>query len=356
MRIVSSRVTRVGGTAASPVGIASAPHSQREGLVLVLTSDTGREGTGEASPLPGYSPDTIDDAAAALLLHPERAQRVEGLSDVAKVSSSITSPSARFAIETAMLDLLAQESGVPVHRLFRETSPAPIPRSALLPPPCDARTISAAQDAISRGIRTLKLKLGSRPFADELAALVALRAAIGDAIELRLDANGGMGEHAAERLRTLAAVRPAFVEEPLSGRALLRLLPGAVAVAADESLADPQIADALLAHPGLGAVVVKPALLGFFRAREIAVTAQRRGLPVVVTHLFDGPIALAACVELALSLPQTPAACGLDLHAALAAFPAREIPQLHDPASFAAAAGSGLCLSAAHQEAIAWRT
>ena len=176
MRVVASRVIRVGGAIAGAVGTAAHPLDRREGLVLVLTSDTGLEGIGEASPLPGYSPDTIDEAAEALdgihasltPLHPERAQRVEGLtveSAFALAAPLLENvPSARFAVETALLDLLGRSLGAPVHRLFRDALAKPIPRSALLPPPSDARTIAAAHDAIRRGIRTLKLKLGARPF------------------------------------------------------------------------------------------------------------------------------------------------------------------------------------------------
>lgn len=370
MRIVASRVIRVGGKTAAPVGTARAPVDSREGLVLVLTADDGTEGLGEASPLPGYSPDTIDDAAAALdgIHHALAEPLPPALADPAPGSASLVdsleavtrsvpalagSPSARFAVETALLDLLGRVHGLPVHRLLRASSPAPLKRAALLPPPCDPRTAPAAREATARGISTLKLKLGSAPFDRELAALVALRERIGDAVELRLDANGGFGRDAASRLRALAPVKPGFVEEPVSGTALLALLDEspAVPVAADESLADPILAEKLLAHPNLGAVVLKPALLGFVRALAIA---ARRTTPVVVTHLFDGPIALAACAELALSLPNS-AACGLDPHPALAAFPVLPIPQLEDSSRVLPTGNVGLGIRPAREEGAAWR-
>lgn len=362
MRIVASRVIRVAGTSAGPVGTLRAPLATRCGLVLILTSETGLEGIGEASPLPGYSPDTIELAEKALdgIHHALAGLQTErgAAAAIARATSPAArelegAPSARFAVESALLDLLGRFYRLPAHRLLGARSPSPVPRSVLLPPPAHPGASLAARQAIGRGIHTLKLKLGERPFEEELAALVRLRAELGPDVELRLDANGGFGADAPSRLQALAAVRPAYVEEPVSGADLLALLPGAVPIAADESLADPAVAAALLAHPGLGAVVVKPALLGLLRARSIANAAARRRLPVVVTHLFDGPVALAACAELALSLA-APAACGLDPHPGLAAFPTLPLPQFESPDAIVPGTAPGLGVPSEGEEAVAW--
>jgi L-alanine-DL-glutamate epimerase-like enolase superfamily enzyme len=85
---------------------------------------------------------------------------------------------------------------------------------------------------------------------------------------------------------------------------------------------------------------------GLVRARGIALAAQARGLDVVVTHFFDGPFALAAACELALSLPRPPLACGLAVHEHLGAFAAAfgglAIPQLADPRHARSSGGPGL--------------
>lgn len=365
MRIVASRVIRVGGSAASPVGTARAPHDTREGLVLVLTADNGFQGLGEASPLPGCSPDSIEAAAVALtgIHHALAGLRTDrtAIDAIARALSPAArelagSPSARFAVETALLDVLGRFYRLPAHRLLGARAPAPVRRAALLPPPCDPRTPLVAREAIARGISTLNLKMGAHPFEEELAALLALREVLGPGVEIRLDAGGSFGADAGARLRALVPVNPAFVEEPVSGPALLALLgeSPAVPVAADESLVDVALAAKLLAHPALGAVIVKPALLGLVRARAIAAVAARRNVPAVVTHLFDGPIALAVCAELALALT-SPIACGLDPHPALAAFPVLRVTQLEDSALVVPVAGNeGLGIRAARDEVAAW--
>jgi L-alanine-DL-glutamate epimerase-like enolase superfamily enzyme len=69
------------------------------------------------------------------------------------------------------------------------------------------------------------------------------------------------------------------------------------------------------------------------------------GLGVVVTHLFDGPIAMAAACELALALPKT-LACGLDVHDGLTAWPPCDVPQRRNDCLVSpnSTSGLGVCL------------
>jgi L-alanine-DL-glutamate epimerase-like enolase superfamily enzyme len=68
-------------------------------------------------------------------------------------------------------------------------------------------------------------------------------------------------------------------------------------------------------------VVLKPmALGGILRCLEIARLAHERRLDVVVSHLFDGPLALAAAAVLALTAGTPGVAMGLDRHAGLDAW------------------------------------
>jgi hypothetical protein len=102
-------------------------------------------------------------------------------------------------------------------------------------------------------------------------------------------------------------------------------------------------------------LVLKPAILGgLLRARELAVRAQQHGKDVVVTHLFDGPFAMAAGCELALSLPRPPLACGLAPHADLPAFAegleGLDVPQLALPRFVRSSGGPGLAVTARFPE------
>ncbi len=341
MRVVASRTLRFEGAARHATGRLA--WDRRAGLLLRLVDEDGRVGQGEASPLPGYSPDDIDACERALAAVHERLADV-GEDDAGAAIAAERAlapavralglvPAATFAIETALLDLAGQRSGQSVSALLRG---APLPAGATVPlaglagAALDPELESSARAIAARGIAALKVKVGAAgAFERELAALESLRAELGDAVALRLDANGAWDlEQARRHLARLAPLGPAWIEEPCAGAALAELGRAAIGWAADESLArSPDLAARLIEAPGCVAVVLKPALLGLSAARRLALAAGAQGRAVVITHLFDGPVALAAAAELLLSLPSA-AAAGLNRHAGLGAWPRADVPQI----------------------------
>jgi len=291
----------------------------RTGLVVELVDADGRLGRGEATPLPGFSPESLGEARAALEAFAARLP-LEVVADPAGVAIVVGAlparvPSARFAIETALLELVARAEDVSLATLLRG-GPAPhlVRHAALLAARGTGEALAEATRAVARGIRTLKRKVWGRPFDEELALLSLLRGRFGEEVELRVDANGAWTpDEARARLEALARVGVALVEEPTSGRGLCALGRVAVGWAADESLLDPSLAVPLLCQPSCAALVVKPMLLGgVWRCLALAELADQYDRDVIVTHMFDGPIALAACEALAAALPRAPLACGLD--------------------------------------------
>lgn len=331
--MIHATLRRIGGLRTTNAFAGMAPVGVREGLLLELADGDGRVGFGEASPLPGLHATTLDEVSARLdeaapLLADLDALDVEAIRLVASRSSA--PPVARFALETALLHLLAGAGGVVPTGLAALFGGAVdvVPVAGFCGPLTGPDAMGRARALATRGITTLKFKADGRDLRAERAALDAIRAALDVPVSLRLDLNGALdGERARIALAAYADAGVALVEEPCAGADLIALEHPAMPFFADESLVDPLVAEALLEHPGCGGFVVKPALHGFFGARDLAVTAQGRGKDVVVTHVFDGPVALAAAAELALSLPCAPLACGLDLHGGLDAYAALTVPQ-----------------------------
>lgn len=332
MRPHRLQIVPYGGAVAGLVG-AAAGQTRRDALLVRLGDADGCIGQGEASPLPGYSPDTLAECAAQLLA--VDLDLLPSFDDGGSVSAgltpvldalALTAPAARFAFETALLDWLGQRRGQCVAVLLGGAAAAArrLPLSALVP------DLAAARAAHARGIRCFKLKIAPATLDADLRLAQSLREAYGMAITLRLDGNGRFAPAAArDLLQRVAPLAPEFVEEPLAWPALAALADTPLPLAADESLA------CTGAWPALAGVcrvlVLKPTLLGGLGAcLTLARDAAARGLATLVTHTFDGPVALAAAAELAVVLPGDVRACGLDRHAALQAWPALEIPQLHD--------------------------
>lgn len=321
-----------GGSVEGELSNARGSWRERWGLLLEVQDADGFHGIGEASPLPGYSPETLEAAQAALdhweAKGPPRLDETSPLlpqirTEIETIDPAV--PSARFAVETALLDLAGRRLGKPMWSLLGAESPSPVPLAALLRLREPKAAIAEIQAVLARGITTVKVKVG-RP--GDLELLAAVRATFGSS--LRLDANGAFTpENVGERLAALARFEPELIEEPVSGAALFDLRESPIPVAADESLRLPGAWERLepLRRRGLlRAVVLKPMMLGGGLAcLDLAHRAAEFGIGAIITHLFDGPVALAAATQLALSLPGERLACGLDRHPGLAAWPAIEI-------------------------------
>ena len=235
----------------------------------------------------------------------------------AAFGNSSFSPSARFALEAALLDL---------HGVFRRCEEGASSRGETLPLAklLGSGSIESAstQEAWNAGYRCFKLKIGSAgAFDHEVASAHALRNAF-PGLALRLDANASLPPaQAAPQIEALNALGPEFVEEPWSYAHCEAHLPAlSFPLALDESLASPdamarirrsaeRAKDALV-------LVLKPGALGLLRSLALAAEGRRLGARVVLSHLFEGPIAWGHCASLAFALQKSGAA-GLAPHADL---------------------------------------
>jgi o-succinylbenzoate synthase len=307
----------------------------RSGLLLELGDELGNTGQGEASPLPGYSQDDLATNRAAL-----GALELRGLELALDLSITqlltvigslvpVRASAARFALETALLDLLGHRLHKPAWALLGATLPPSVPLAALLDARDADERLGQADRACARGLRTLKVKLGRTP--GELDDLYELRRHVGPQVMIRLDANQAFTVAEAVRiLPTLALISPEFLEEPVVGFELAKPRDelwdvSPIPLALDESLQHARADHALRAGGvprSVRVLVLKPtALGGFARCLGLAELGQRLGLGVVVSHTFEGPVAWAAAACLALAVESPGLAAGLDRHAGLSAWP-----------------------------------
>jgi L-alanine-DL-glutamate epimerase-like enolase superfamily enzyme len=246
------------------------------------------------------------------------------------------SPAAACALECAVLDWLARREGISLAALLadgRELREEVEVNVVATPVDLAAGTlVEKAVQAWDAGYRAFKLKV-ARPGSEvaELRAAEALRDSLPE-MTLRLDANCGWDvSEVPTKLSDFSPFCPAFCEQPspVGTLASLRNLP--TPFAADESVRSAGELNTLLkpsAHSELAALVLKPmALGGALRCLAIGQAAAHAGVPLVVTHLMDGPLSAALSAELASALPGRVLASGLAMHPNLQAW-AVSIPQL----------------------------
>jgi L-alanine-DL-glutamate epimerase-like enolase superfamily enzyme len=355
VRVSKVTLTRYTGSATGAYAAKRAV-SGREGLLLGVVAPDGAVAQGEASPLPGYSADTIESVEDELRRLDFSALPEPGrnLASVLDGSMRLRSPSARFALETILVSLSAFRQDLPVFRLLgdADTERDELPLSVFVGSTADPDLVASARDAAGRGIRGIKVKLGLDTRLD-LPVLEAVRDAIGTT-RLRLDANQGLDPKTAARdLELLARLDPEWVEEPLPVDALVELSSSPVPIALDESLQVPGIWERLaprLRDLHCVALVLKPMALGGFSAcLGWAQKAAAHELDVSVSHLFDGPIALAAAAHLALAVGTGDRGQAVPAHAGLAAWPPLTLPFLGETTLTAPVlAGLGVALLPEH--------
>lgn len=336
IRVVRHQIVACERSLDAPIGNPGRELSQRRSLVVLLYDEAGRCGHGEASPLPGYSPERLEEVegalrarlSAPLILAGDRPEAMLNAIREACYGLGLETPSASFALESALLDLAARVLELPAAALLRPNlAPGDDPKGpatrlhngALLSAGTAAGVEEAAHRAVEAGYVAFKLKLGPDDrLEQDLERLRAVRRAIGSSKQLRLDANRSFSLTAAQRLiDQVGPLCPEYLEEPTHSPNLDRLDAAGVPLALDESLqGSATIRQALtcLGSPAIRVAVLKPAALGLLHAVDLAVEARELGMDVVVTHLFDGPVAMAAAAELAFAWATPERAQGLAPH------------------------------------------
>lgn len=304
-RIVSVRADRVTVRFRRPFAVAAGMWNAREAWILRVSDADGRVGLGEAV----VEPDDGEVAASVLesLVREAVAMAETGRVPTGDELDGHGRPgrALRAALDAARFDLDGSASALVLPNGDGVGVNATLP---LLGPRASAE---AALQAVEAGFATLKLKGGAERETEVLVDRIrAVRQAVGPDVGLRLDVNGSWDPATAEeRLEAITRFGLEYVEQPLAGddtSALAELRRRVrVPIAADESVASLKAARELLDAEAVDALVVKPARVGGIEVgREIAAMAADRGVPVVISTLFETGVGIAAALALAAGLPR----------------------------------------------------
>lgn len=178
----------------------------------MIQTDTEHQGLGEVSTC--WSPDAVEQCACIMdVLAPVV---VGAENPAAQINTMVTamdqligieySP-AKAAVEMALMDLAGKQLGVPVSTLLGGAVRERIALSHSIGQAEPAKMAELARRKVAEGFSTVKLKVGES-LAHDIERCSAVRAAIGPAITMRVDANGAWTT-VAEALETILAIQKA---------------------------------------------------------------------------------------------------------------------------------------------------
>ena len=252
-----------------PLTLKGGTHHKRVGVLL----ERGGQWS-EASPLPGFSHETIEDVVSALRGECE------------------APPSLKFAL-SALDDPFE--------------SPVEVPWNYLLIGDRQ-QVLEGVRTCRQSNCRAAKLKVGGRELHAAISLVREVRELLPKNVQLRLDANQAWTlQEATSFCSKTQDIDVEYIEEPLQDSSQLEKLYSRTGVkyALDETLLHEQCLDA---WPNAAALICKPTILGGRKAVErLAAT----GKPIIFSAAFESGIGIARIVQLAAEFSPDMAA-GLD--------------------------------------------
>jgi O-succinylbenzoate synthase len=305
----------------------------REGIIIRLTSDSGKVGWGEIAPISWFGSETITQALDFCHQLPNQI--------TSEIIFSIPDnlPACQFGFESAGEGEKGRREEGEVSNISPPTPPTfptpptstppysllPTPHSlkfsALLP--AGSSALEAWESLWQQGYRTFKWKIGVYPVAEELAILDLLMQSLPKEAKLRFDANGGLSYDEAQLwLRTCDELQllpgiPVieFIEQPLGVEdfeAMLGLCEHVTKIALDESIATLAQLETCYQQGWCGIYVIKPAIIGSpSRLRHFFGQHQ---IDAVFSSVFETSIGRQSALQLAFELSHHNRAIGFGVN------------------------------------------
>lgn len=284
-------------------------------VVLVIRTDDGITGYGEACPVPAFTAETqqsivelVQERVAPILVGRNPLDRVPALSSVARVLKF--APFTMAAVDTALLDLAGHLLHTPVATLLGGAYRDQVEVHGSVGWDESGDAMAATAQEQSATYSWLKTYAGRGTVADDLGRLAAVRAAAGPDIKVFVDVNGmWTPSDLVYALPGLHEMGISLLEQPLAPaaadfarRCVARF---DIDVAADESVRT--IADAITVIRNGSANVVNighSKLGGPTAALQAAQLSLAAGVGVMVGSVIEMGLATAMGLHLAAALPR----------------------------------------------------
>lgn len=290
----------------APFGVATGAQDVARNVLVTVALSDGSIGHGEAAPFPAINGETQEHAVSAVLHAREvllgaDAAAFRGLA-LRLRGRTEPSSSARCALETALLDALLRSKRISMLDYFggvqdHVTTDMTITTGSV------KEAEKAAQDILGRGIRAIKLKIGSPDLDYEVERIARVRKIAPDS-PLIVDGNCGYDARAALKLledleRRKLAIQ--LFEQPTPKHDLEALKKvadnGDVPVAADESVQSAADALTIIRRGAAQVINIKLMKCGIVEAFDIAAIARTSGTRLMIGGMVETRLAMttSAC-------------------------------------------------------------
>ena len=284
-------------------------------VMLELTMENGMTGIGSANPFEevvGESPEQtlelLQNIWCAKLIGLDIATFADFIDAISAALSH--QPGTLAAIDIALHDAWAKWMGKPLATLLGQCMDG-LPTSVTIGIKDATASVQEAKEYVAMGFTALKVKTGVNVEAD-IECLQRIREAVGQSIELRVDANQGYQlKDLLHFYQSTQKINIELIEQPLpSGQEdVLKTLPEAIRkiLVADESLTGFEAAQSLCKSPiPFGIFNIKLMKCGGIRAaRKMAALALQHGIPIFWGCNDESLAGIAAALHAAYSCPGT---------------------------------------------------
>jgi muconate cycloisomerase len=285
-----------------------------EAVILKLHTDEGLVGLGEADPLNPFSEET--PATVMVVTRDHLAPQLMGRNPnhIAAIESNLDlmvhgNLLARGAVNMALFDIVGKANNIPAHLLLGGLHHSESPLLAPVGSGSPEEDKASIQQQIEDGYRTVMIKMGALPIADEIKRMVSAKAHFGDQIRIIIDANQGWTvAEALEFIDGTHGSRPDLLEQPIAREDIdgLKNIRNRILcpLSADESIASIREAAALIRQKAVDAFSIKVSKNGgLSKAKKIAEMAHAFGLKILMNSMLEFGITQAASLQLGSTLP-----------------------------------------------------
>lgn len=310
MKITNIRLGEISVPLKTPFKTALRTVNSVEDIIVEIHTDTGNIGFGEAPPTGVITGDTKGAIVGAINEHIKKhliGMDIENFEEIMlKLDKSLVkNTSAKAAVDIALYDLYGQLYKAPIYKLlggYRKEIITDVTISVNDPEEMARDSV----DAVKRGFKTLKIKVGKDPLID-IERMKAIRKAIGYDAKLRIDANQGWKpKEAVKALRKMEeeGLDIEFVEQPVIAHDIegLKYVTDniSIPVLADESVFSPEDALNILQRRAADFINIKLMKTGgLHNALKICSAAEVYGVECMIGCMLEAKVSVNAAVHLA---------------------------------------------------------